>query len=127
MLTLLTLLGGGVKDWFLNKQKIAAAETENKVRLLSDKETNNHEWEMASLTDKDKWMRRVSFGMFTFPLFWIYFDPDASKAYFQILDTALPAWYKQTYMGMTGGIWGISTLKNTVPGLVSGVVKAIRK
>jgi|TARA_R110002153_G_scaffold97193_1_gene231862 hypothetical protein len=127
MLSIAGLLLGGVKDFFINRQKIGAAKAENTARLLSDKTSNNHEWEMATLMDKDKWMRRISFCMFTWPFIWVYFDPIGATEYFKILDLHLPEWYKQTYMGMTGGIWGISALKNAVPSLVGGIAKSIRK
>lgn len=118
---------GMFSDKLKHGRKLKEAEVNNRARMLEDTQSNNHEWEMANLTDKDKWMRRISFGMFTWPFIWIYFDPAGAQAYFQILDTFLPEWYKQTYMAMTGGIWGISALKNAVPSLVSGVVNAVRK
>jgi len=121
-----TVLGMG-RDHLEGKREIKRAETRNRARLMEDKQSNNHEWEMANLADKDKWMRRISFIMFTWPFIWIYFDPDGARTYFQILDEFLPVWYKQTYMAMTGGIWGISALKNSIPSIVSGVVNAVRK
>lgn len=127
LLQLGSLLLGGVVDWFKGKQELAKAEVENKARLLRDHQSNNHEWEMANLQDKDKYLRRISFCMFTFPFVWIYFDPQGAREYFVILDQFLPEWYKQTYMGITGGIWGLSALKNTVPSLVGGVVGALKK
>lgn len=124
---LLTQVVGGFTDHFKHKRKLKEAEVENRARLLKDEQSNNHEWEMANLTDKDKFLRWISFIMFTFPFVWIYFDAQAAAEYFQILDQHLPTWYKQTYMGMTGGIWGISALKNSIPGLVNGVVNAVKK
>jgi hypothetical protein len=118
---------GGVRDHFAGKRELKKAEVENRARLLRDKASNNHEWEMANLQDKDKILRWISFCMFTWPFIWIYFDPAASAQYFEILDETMPAWYKQTYMGMTGGIWGLSSLKNVVPSLVNGVKNAIKK
>ena len=123
---LLTTVFGGIKDHLEGKRKLKQAEVNNRARLLEDSQSNNHDWEMANLADKDKWMRRISFIMFTWPFLWIYFDPEAAEAYFLILDEQLPEWYKQTYMAMTGGIWGISALKNTLPTVVGGVVNAIR-
>ena len=131
---MLTLIGGIITnligmgaDHLEGNRKMKQAEATNKARLLQDTNSNNHEWEMANLQDKDKWMRRISFAMFTWPFIWVYFDPTEAQNYFTILDQYLPEWYKQTYMGITGGIWGISALKNAVPGLVSGIVNAMRK
>ena len=117
----------GVKDYVMAQQDLKKAEAENKARLLRDTKSNNHEWEMANLRDKDKWLRRISFAVFTAPLIWAGFDPIAVQAYFDVALKAMPEWYVQIVLSMVGGIWGISVLKNSVPALVGGVVKAIRK
>ena len=121
-----TALGMG-SDHLEGKRKLKQAEVDNTARLLQDEQSNNHDWEMANLQDKDKWMRRISFAMFTWPFIWIYFDQAGAQTYFVVLEDFLPQWYKQTYMAITGGIWGISALKNTLPGVISGVMNAIRK
>ena len=118
---------GGVVNYVQGEQDIKKAEKENKARLLRDTNTNNHHWEMANLTDKDKWLRRISFAVFVFPLIWAAFNPVAVQTYFDVALQALPSWYIQIVLSMVGGIWGISVLKNSVPALVGGVVKAIRK
>ena len=125
-----SLLGpviGGVKDYVAGEQEIKKAEKANKARLLRDKQSNNAEWEMANLTDKDKWLRRFSFGMFSAPFFWALVDPVAVEQYFNIALSAKPEWYIQMDGARVGGVWGISALKNTAPALITGVVKAIRK
>ena len=125
-----SLLGpviGGVKDYVAGNQEIKKAEKANRARLLSDKQSNNAEWEMANLTDKDKWLRRGSFAMFAAPFFWALYDPVAVEQYFNVALSAMPEWYIQMFGAMVGGVWGISALKNTAPALVTGVVKALRK
>ncbi|MGB1649388.1 MAG: hypothetical protein ACPHEP_00050 [Acidimicrobiales bacterium] len=117
----------GVKDYVMSEQEMKKAEKQNKARLLLDTNSNNHEWEMANLTDKDKWLRRVSFGIFVFPLVWAAFDPVAVQVYFQVALTVMPEWYVQIVLSMVGGIWGISVLKNSVPALIGGITKAVRK
>jgi hypothetical protein len=57
----------GVKDYVMSEQEMKKAEKQNKARLLLDTNSNNHEWEMANLTDKDKWLRRISFGLWFGP------------------------------------------------------------
>jgi hypothetical protein len=124
-----SLLGpvvGGVKDYVLGEQEIKKAEKENRARLLRDTTSNNHEWEMANLTDKDKWLRRISFSMFSAPFFWALVDPEGVQQYFSVALSAMPEWYIQMFGAMVGGVWGISALKNTAPALVGGVVKAIK-
>ena len=118
---------GGAMDYFKTGQEIKAAEKENRARLLRDTETNNHEWEMAQLTDKDKWLRRISFSMFSAPFLWALFDPAGVEVYFNVALTSMPEWYVKIYASMVGGVWGVSALKNTAPALVNGVAKALRK
>ena len=105
------------------KIDVENAALENKARLLRDKEGNNHEWEMANLTDKDKWLRRISFGMFSAPFVWALFDPTGVKEYFEVALSAMPEWYIQLYAAMVGGVWGFAALKNSLP----AVMGALRK
>tara|TARA_R100001082_G_scaffold105887_1_gene78331 strand:- start:3322 stop:3720 length:399 start_codon:yes stop_codon:yes gene_type:complete len=120
-------LVGGVVDYVKTGQEIKKAEKENKARLMRDTQSNNHEWEMASLSDKDRWLRRISFSMFSAPFIWALFDPVGVEVYFNIALSAVPEWWLELYGCMIGGVWGISALKNTMPALVGGVVKAVRK
>lgn len=118
---------GGVRDYVSTGQEIKKAESANKARLLLDSQSNNSEWEMASLTDKDRWLRRGSFSMFAAPFFWALYDPAAVEQYFTIALAAMPDWYIKMFGAMVGGVWGISALKNTAPALVGGILKAIKK
>jgi hypothetical protein len=105
---------------------IKKAEKENIARLLRDEQGNNHEWEMANLTDKDKWLRRISFGMFSAPFVWALFEPEGVKEYFEIALASMPEWYIQLYAAMVGGVWGFAALKNSLPSVVGGIKKAIK-
>lgn len=105
---------------------IKLAEKQNRARLLQSESDNNHEWEMANLTDKDKWLRRISFGMFSAPFIWALFDPTGVKNYFEVALAAMPEWYIQLYAGMVGGVWGFAALKNSVPAIVGGIKRAIK-
>jgi|TARA_R110002124_G_scaffold59277_1_gene163990 hypothetical protein len=120
-------LVGGVVDYVTTGQEIKKAEKENRARLMRDKQSNNHDWEMASLADKDKWLRRISFSMFSAPFVWALFDPVGVETYFTIALSSVPSWWLEMYGAMVGGVWGISALKNTMPALVGGVAKALRK
>ncbi len=108
------------------KLGIKLADMNNKARLLNDEGSNNHEWEMANLTDKDKWLRRISFAMFSAPFIWALFDPAGVKAYFEIALAAMPEWYIQLYAAMVGGVWGFAALKNSIPAIVGGVKRAMQ-
>jgi len=101
------LLFKGATDYIKGKQKIALAEAENRARLLRDRERYNADWEMAQLADKDKWLRRLSFGLFSFPIVMAYVDPNAIKQYFDVALSAMPEWYIKVYLAMVGGIWGM--------------------
>ena len=120
-------LVSGVVDYVKTGQEIKKAEKQNKARLMRDTQSNNHAWEMASLSDKDRWLRRISFTMFSAPFVWALFDPVGVEVYFTIALSAVPEWWLELYGAMVGGVWGISALKNTMPALVGGVVKAVRK
>jgi len=108
----------GRKDKHKAKLEIELAEMQNKARLLADKESNNHAWEMANLTDKDKWLRRISFAMFASPFVVALVAPDHVAAYFNTAIDSVPVWWQKTFMSITGGIWGLSSLKNILPGVV---------
>jgi hypothetical protein len=108
------------------KQDLDLAELNNKQRLLLDTESNNHAWEMANLTDKDKWLRRISFVMFASPFIIAFFAPDQVRYYFEIAIANVPNWWTKTFMSITGGIWGISSLKNVLPAVVSGLKKTLK-
>ena len=120
-------LVGGVVDYVKTGQEIKKAEKENKARLMRDTASNNHEWEMASLRDKDRWLRRISFSMFSAPFIWALVDPVGVETYFTIALSSVPEWWLELFGAMVGGVWGVSALKNTMPALVNGVVKAVRK
>ena len=117
---------GGVVDYVTKGQDIRAAEKENISRLLRDEKSNNHAWEMAVLSDKDKWLRRVCFVIFIFPMIYSWIDPVAVQTYFDITLKTLPAWYIEIIFALVGSIFGISALKNTLPALVGGISKALR-
>ena len=139
-MSILTFLGGLVKpvaDVIKEKHEtrkvikkaeldINLAEKENRARLLREKSTNNHEWEMANLADKDRWLRRGSFVIFTAPFLWALFDPTGVKQYFDIALDSMPDWYIQMYAAIIGGVWGFSALKNSLPAMIGGIKKAFK-
>jgi hypothetical protein len=117
----------GRVDLKKKKLDIKSAVAENKARLLRDTSSNNHDWEMANLEDKDKWLRRISFGMFAGPFIWALFDPAGVKDYFDVALASMPEWYIQLFAAMIGGVWGFSALKNSIPAIVGGVKNALNK
>lgn len=132
MLPLIELLISIGRDWISGQQKIqlakqerAQAAIETQIRQIQDEKNANSAWEIAALSDSDKWLRRISFTIFSFPIVWAVFDPLAVARYFQIALSSIPAWYFQTYMTITGVVWGVSSLKNSAPALISGVKAAV--
>ena len=120
-------IGGWVNDSFKAKRELAAAEAENKARLLRDEQSHNSAWEMANLTDKDQGLRRACATIFFFPFFWAAFDPQAVTNYFQTVLAAMPEWYVQIMIAIVGGIWGISALKNVVPSIIGQTINILKK
>lgn len=115
LLTLVgTVIGELVTDWRQgrqNKRQVKQAVTENRIRLAQSKTSHNQAWEMAALEGGDKWLRRVSFFMLSFPLVWAGFDSESARSYFTDALGVLPDWYIVAYVGVLGAIWGLSELK----------------
>lgn len=105
------------------KNAMKLAELKNKARLLADKQSNNHSWEMANLTDKDKWLRRASFVMFISPFVVAIFSPEHVRLYFEQAIAAVPNWWQETFVAINGAIWAISSLKNTIVSFVGEMRK----
>lgn len=128
MFELIALLGSFLKEWLLGQQKLQQAKQdreqaaiETNTQLIRDKDANNSAWEIACLADKDKWLRRISFFNFSFPMFWAAVDPSGVENYFKVALSAMPEWYVKTYIAINGVIWGIASLKNAAPSVVSSV------
>lgn len=98
-------------------RKVAAAVTENRLRLAADAQTHNEEWEMRALEGRDNFLRRASFVVWSAPIIWAAFDPAGVAAYFKEALGALPSWYVAGYLAISGAVWGLSELK------AAGVIK----
>lgn len=108
------VVGSLVDDWRArreNARQVEKAVTENRIRLAQSEQSHNQEWEMRALEGRDNWLRRLSFGFWSAPLLWAYFDPAAAKAYFVDSLSGLPDWYVGGYLAITGAVWGLSELK----------------
>lgn len=115
---LVTLFGGLASEWLAdwrqsreNQRQVKKAVTENRIRLAQSEQSHNQAWEMAALEGGDKWLRRVSFFLLSFPLVWAGFDPESARAYFSEALGVLPDWYTGAYIGVLGAIWGLSEFK----------------
>ena len=130
---MLTALAGFAKGlvkplttWIEGKQRIQKAKVDNTVRLLESKEAYNAKWEQQGILSSGKALKWASFGMFSFPLIWLVFDPPGVKVYFENL-ALIPEWWVKTWVGITGSIWGIATLKDIAPSAIKGVRQALGK
>ena len=111
--------------WISNRGQVKEAEhkrdlavIENQARLASDKESHNHEWEMASLKNKDNSLRWVSFWLFALPVVITVIAPEHGATIFKNLEL-VPDWFKGVLISMIGGIWGIVELKKAIPQIIS--------
>jgi hypothetical protein len=133
MIELIELVSGIARDWISGQQKLQIAKqereqaaVETQTRQIQDEKNANSAWEIAALADSDKWLRRFSFAIFFFPIIWAVFDPNAVARYFNIGLATIPPWYLQTCMTITGVVWGVSSLKNSAPALLSGIKTAVK-
>lgn len=127
-----SFLSSPVTQWLKNRGEIAQAKharkkavIDNQARLASDIQSNNHEWEMANLQDKDNALRWCSFWLFASPIILTVFFPENGKAFFTNLDL-VPQWWVKVFVSMIGGIWGIVELKKAAPALISGLRGAFK-
>lgn len=97
----------------------------NQARLASDTQSNNHEWEMASLQDKDNALRWCSFWLFALPIIITVIWPEHGNGIWSNL-ALVPKWFVQTFVAMIGGIWGIVELKKAAPQFLAAIKDFIR-
>lgn len=124
------LVGEGI-SFFRDKQKakhdVTMAGMENRARLLRDEQSYNYEWEMATLEDKDKWLRRVSFSAFFLPFVVAIVSPEAVRDYFEVALASIPEWWQNVYIAITGAVWGLSSLKNTLGSTIGSLLATFNK
>lgn len=103
-----------------DKRDLARSVTEFKQEQARSRDRYNHEWELQALQGSGVWMRRATLALFSWPLFWAYFDPQAVQDYFAVLEQ-MPDWYLQAYFGMLGAVWGFIELRNWRAGKAQAV------
>lgn len=97
------------------KRDLKAAAAEYKQQQIRSAEQYTREWELNALLNSGVWMRRGTLSLFSFPLFWAYFDPEEVQSYFNILES-MPEWYLMAYGAMLGTVWGVSELRSWTAG-----------
>jgi len=128
MFSFITGLFGIGKQYLENKKEekkekhnLKMQGIKNRARLLQDTQTNNAEWEMRVLENKDMILQRLSFLMFSMPFIVAMFKPELVKSYFDIALASMPEWYIQIFVAIIGGVWGLAELKNGLPGILSAI------
>lgn len=107
ILTALTAVTDLIGSWF----RIKKAKNDNIARLLTDKESNNAAWEMASITYSPVGLRWVSFIIIYLPIIITVIYPEHGGRIWQNL-TLVPEFYMNGALMILGGIWGFSEVKN---------------
>ena len=122
---ILSFISSPITKWLENRGQVKEAEhtrnlavINNQARLANDKESHNHEWEMASLKNKDNSLRWVSFWLFALPVIITVIAPEYGAMIFLNLEL-VPDWFVRVLVSMIGGIWGIVELKKAVPQIIS--------
>ncbi len=120
-----TALINGVVEIKKAKHTRKLAVINNQARLATDKQSNNHEWEMANLQDKDNALRWCSFWLFALPIVITVISPEWGAKIFTNLKI-VPEWFVQTLIAMIGGIWGMTELKKAAPQFIAAI-QGLRK
>lgn len=128
-----SLLIEPIKIWLTTRKEKQQAKAQrdiavinNQARLASDEQSNNHDWEMANLADKDKGLRYISYSMISLPILITVLAPERGQAIFNNLEL-VPDWWVQIFIAINGGVWGIVELKRAAPALISAVKGALKK
>ncbi|MEY8198686.1 MAG: hypothetical protein RPS47_05555, partial [Colwellia sp.] len=79
----ISFISAPVTQWLKNRGEVKAAKhtrklavINNQARLATDEQSNNHEWEMANLQDKDNALRWCSFWLFALPIVITVISPE---------------------------------------------------
>lgn len=99
--------------------KLAEVEAKKKI-MLSDTQANTA-WELAQLSDKDKYLRWAAFLLFSSPLIACLISPEwgvrVKEAWGQ-----LPEWQANVLSGMCLAVFGLKK----IPHLVGATVRAVK-
>lgn len=113
----------GISGAVKRRQKIKEAETNNRARLLENKESHNHEWEMRSLTNVG-WKDDVLFYAIVAMYVYSAVDPEGAAKVFKNWE-AIPEWFRTITFWMVASVLGVKKIGQYLPGLVNGVVSAV--
>ena len=117
------------------KHEIALAELNNKTKLLNHTQKCNADWEIKSIIASGRSLKWASFTLFALPILFTvvapFFGEGANAAVEQMWDNfnRVPEMWMRIYYAITGGIWGITALKDigATPGALLNSLKELRK
>ena len=110
----------GIVQHFQGKQQLDAAVTQNKIRLASNEQTYNHDWEMAQLKDSDWFTRRCTFILVVTPVVANVISPTWGTHIFTAMAT-LPKWYSDTFTTILLATYGLHSIKNPLSSIIGAV------
>ncbi len=133
--TIISAVSGVGKQWLHNKAEKSKAkhnlqmsEINNRARLMQSQSEANHEWEMAALRQSSIGLKWASFSLFALPIIFTvaapFFGGNEAVALMWKNFNAVPEGWMRIYYAITGGIWGIATLKDmgaTPNALMNGI------
>ena len=125
------------KQWLGNqaektkaKHTLEIAEINNRARLMESASEYNHDWEMASLRASSRYLKWASFSLFALPIIFTvaapFFGGNEAVGEMWANFERVPDGWMRIYYAITGGIWGIASLKDmgATPGaLLSGLTQ----
>lgn len=98
----------------------------SQAKQAENAQTFESAWELANLKDNDKTLRRVSYVMFSSPIFLAALAPERAETMIDNINR-LPPWMIETFIGINGAVWGIASLKKVVPDVITSVRAALKK
>lgn len=92
------------------KNELKVAELQNKARLMLDKESYNHNWEMEALKGSDKKLKWFSYTLFSLPFIVAIFFPEQVNVYFEKAIHTVPKWWQILFASINGAVWGLASI-----------------
>ena len=148
MLGLGSIFSGGIlssvasvgKQWLSNKAEktkakhtLQIAEINNRARLMESTRECNHDWEMTALRASSRYLKWASFSLFALPIIFTVAAPflggNAAVGEMWANFERVPDGWMRIYYAITGGIWGIASLKDmgATPGALLSGLTQLRK
>ncbi len=103
------------------KSRLKLAEINNKAKHIENSENRIHEWDMASMLNKDKLLRRVTLCIFSAPFVVAIWWPTVVHDYFASIEGSIPQWWVTMFVTMVGTVWGLHASKNALLAIINAL------